>query len=124
MNKRLLAILSVAVLSIGMFSTSAFAANWKVNYTPGAPSGSASPVQYVHVKSSTHNYIAKCNSLSGPRGTTVTITGNVNLSETVRFDAAGETNSFSSAASINGVDFRVAITTNSQCSGSGYINAR
>ena len=52
MKKKLVAALCIAALAVGMFPVNVLAASsdsWKVDYTKGAPSGSANPVDYAYV---------------------------------------------------------------------------
>lgn len=96
MKKKILAMFSVAMLAVGMFSTSALASDfdlWDVNYTTGAPSGSANPVDYLYVKSPTGNFNASCTHIEGSK-TPVTA---------------------------DSVGFKVVISGPGSCSSNGYI---
>ena len=127
MKKKILAMFSVAMLAVGMFSTSALASttkNWTVNYAPGAPSGSANPVQYVYFTNVETEFSAGCNTFSGPSGKKVTITADIGLSRSVTFGYAGDSYSFSSNANSGKINFKVALSASSNSSATGYITAK
>ena len=68
MKKRILALLSVAALTVGMFSTTASAAtvsSWEVNYQRGAPTTVANPVDYATVTYSALGFEYNCTKLTG-----------------------------------------------------------
>ena len=69
MKKRIIALLSVAALAVGMFSTTASAAvsssSWEVNYAKGAPTTSANPVTYKEIYYSEYGFNCYTYALSG-----------------------------------------------------------
>ena len=124
MKKKILAMFSVAMLAVGMFSTSALASDydfWDVNYTAGAPSGSANPVDYLYVKSPTGNFNASCTHIEGSSDKKVTIScvtfSNV---KPIEFKKE-ESEPIKTTASISDVKFKVAATGSLNCYSTGYI---
>lgn len=103
------------------FTTVAHADLWSVDYTAGAPSGSANPVDYVYVEYDIGGYYARCSSITGSSDKKVTITGiDVKMNHTVTFTAPGSAN-FTTTAASGRVGFKVAASASTNCSANGYI---
>lgn len=123
MKKKILAMFSVAMLAVGMFSTSALASDfdfWDVNYTTGAPSGSANPVDYLYVKSPTGNFNTSCTHIEGSSDKKVTISCVTFSNVNIEFKKV-ENKPFETTASSSDVKFKVAATGSLNCSSTGYI---
>ena len=127
MKKKIGVLSAVTFLLISMFSISAFAAtdtsSWNVNYTPGAPSGSANPVNYLYVESSVNRFYAKCSNLTGASGKIVTIKCQdfPNHVGPFYFHDSGYDATFKTPVTADSVGFKVVISGPGSCSSNGYI---
>ena len=127
MKKKIGVLSAVTFLLINMFSINAFAAtdysSWNVNYTPGAPSGSANPTNYLYVESSVNRFYAECTKLTGASDGTVTITC-LDFPKNVGpfyFHNSGEYANFTTPVKADSVGFKVVISGSGSCYSTGYI---
>lgn len=93
MKKRIVALLSVAALAVGMFSTTASAADmdsWSVSYSKGAPTTVANPVDYAYVDYGNLGFTGYCNRLSGGKVIITTGHGAGIVGNNVTFESSGK----------------------------------
>ena len=129
MKKKLVAALCIAALAVGIFPANVLAASsasWKVDYTTGAPSGSANPVDQKAIKYSANGFYSNCSSITGSNNRRVTVTANTGgfkNGSTKYITTTGRSAKWQTVNSTTGdVTFRFVASGSTNCSARGTIN--
>ena len=126
MKKRIIALLSVAALAVGMFSTTASAAvsssNWEVNYAKGAPTTSANPVTYKDIFYSNNGFNCYTYALSGGTVTLSSVFGGTINGGNITINSTSPRHLTTSNGSAKYVTFRFELNpTGTNASSNGRI---
>ena len=130
MKKKLVAALCIAALAVGIFPANVLAASsdsWKVDYTKGAPSGSANPVDYAYVSYDSDGFYSYCSSITGSNDKRVSVTatnvGGFKNGSTKYITSTGRSARWQTVNSTKGtVTFKFVASGATNCSARGTIN--